>query len=88
MMFIRMTTGQGFPEPGHFPNSGSERMVEIVVTDDANKRVEEIKKEWPDFSQEFAELLGDILCEQDRRMSMREFKEGFQDVTIYKCSEE
>ena len=76
-MFIYMTTGE------ELPNTDTAEMREIWENDDADKRVELIKKKWPGFTQEFAELLGDIFCRQNQRIKMDQFKDDFQDMKIY-----
>ncbi|KAF2790971.1 kinase-like protein [Melanomma pulvis-pyrius CBS 109.77] len=73
-LFVQMTTGDTMPII---------EMRAIWEPDDADKRVEQIKKRWPDFTPEFAELLGDIFCKQDDRLTVEKFKEDFAGVNIY-----
>ncbi|ORY00549.1 kinase-like domain-containing protein [Clohesyomyces aquaticus] len=51
------------------PNCNEPEFRAIWENDDADKRVEQIRKLWPNFSPEFAELLGDIFCRQKHRIS-------------------
>lgn len=76
-MIIRMTTGK------RFPNTKTAEGRAIWENNNADKRAELIMKKYPDFSQEFAELLGDIFCRQNQRIKMDKFKESFQAVDIY-----
>ncbi|KAF2121022.1 kinase-like domain-containing protein [Lophiotrema nucula] len=76
-VFLYMTTGVIVPK------ISKPEMRAIWEPDDSDKRVEQIKKRWPDFTPEFAELLGDIFCKQDDRLTMEKFKEDFADVKIY-----
>jgi serine/threonine protein kinase len=79
-IFIRMMKGHEDPD---FPDTNSQEIREIWENDDADKRVELMRKRWPDFTPEFVELLADIYCKQDQRISMEQFKEDFKDVQIY-----
>ncbi|KAF2681952.1 kinase-like protein [Lentithecium fluviatile CBS 122367] len=94
LLLIRLTTGQGWAHgtpstpggwerPEEFPNGTNPHMKSVWENDDADARVKLLKEKWPDFTQEFLELLGDIFCKQAQRIMMEQFKQDFLDVKIY-----
>lgn len=76
-VFIQMTTADSAPR------TNSDEMRAIWEPDDPNKRVEQIRKQWPEYSPEFAELLGDVFCKEKERINMEKLKEDFKDTKIY-----
>lgn len=76
-MFVHMTTGVAVPD------TDSEEMRKIWDYDNADIRRDWILKQWPDFSDEFAELLADLFCKEPERVKMDALAEDFNEVQIY-----